>query len=255
MRPSSKGSFALDSSTLSIGTALRDARCAADTSIEEAAWRTRIRPEYLRALENDCFGELGEAVFVRGHLHSYARSLNLDTGDILEAYDREFDGGNPIEMLDRRERSAKRQRPPRPRWLLAAAFAASVLIGVSAVGLVHGPGQKRAGELSLPDLPRRLEALAPASRNNPIGTTAAAKPLTLVVAVTGRCWVEIVADGKVVLSEVLDEGGTRTISASKALKVTLGNAGIAKLTFNGAAVALDATGVWSGSFGPSGLIS
>jgi hypothetical protein len=239
---------------MSIGAALRDAREAADTSIEEAAWRTRIRPDYLRALESDCFDDLGEAVFVRGHLHSYARFLRLDPSGILRAYDDEFETGNSLRQLYRRDRTAK--RPQRPRWLLAAILAAAVLVAVSAVGLIHGPGQKPVGQLSLPVLPPRLEQPPQASRNNPVvEARSLPAPLTISLAVAGRCWIEVVSDGKVIASEVLADGATREFTSNKTMKITLGNAGAAKLTFNNVSVPIDATGVWTGSFGPNGLIS
>ena len=46
-------------------------------------------------------------------------------------------------------------------------------------------------------------------------------------------WVTAVADGKTVVSEVVNPGASKTVSANTAARVTLGNAGGAEITFNG----------------------
>lgn len=246
-------------STSSIGAALRDARESANTSIEEAAWRTRIRPEYLRALEDGRYEVLGDTSFVRGHLHSYARTLGLDPAAIIEEYEREFaaDEPSPLRQLDRQVRVAR--KPARPRWLLAAIVTGAVLAAVSAVGLLHGPGARRPSSVALPSLPPRHEAAA-ASRGafQPAAQPVAPAPgeeFALGLSVNKRCWVEVVADGETVFSGILGTGSDRSFTARETLQIRLGNAGAATLTFNGAALPLDATGVWEGTFGPGGLQS
>lgn len=235
---------------MSIGLALREAREEANLSIEEAAWRTRIKPEYLRALENDEHEALGEAAFVRGPLSSYARFLGLKPDPLLVFYEREYEPpSSPIEHLDRQVRVAR--RPPRPRWLLAAIMAAAALIGVSAVGLVHGPGSKPSARAALPTLPPRLDQPQTASRG--VAERPAAAPIVLEVAADARAWVEIVADGRTVFSGIIAQGTQQVFRAERTLKVSLGNAGATRLIFNGAAVPLRATGVWSGTFAPTGL--
>jgi len=241
---------------MSIGLALREAREDADLSIEEVAWRTRIRPEYLRALESEDYDTLGEAGFVRGHVLSYARFLGLNDEDVAALYDRDHaDPASPLQHLDRKVRIAK--RPPRPRWLLAAVIATAGLIAVSAVGLLHGPGEKPVAHTSLPSLPpSTAQAVAPQPSVDAERSTAApAGPLALGISVGARCWVEVVADGATVFSGVLPAGGTRSFTANATLDVTLGNAGVATMTFDGAPLAVHAKGVWHGRFGPRGLIA
>lgn len=253
----------LESTTSSIGTALRDARESANASIEEVAWRTRIRPEYLRALEDGRYCDLGDTSFVRGYLHSYARTLGIDPSGILDAYEQEFAGEepSPIRHLDKTVGVAK--KPPRARWWLAAIVTGAVLTAVSAVGLLHGPGERPvAGKAALPSLPPSNEAPA-ASRG---GTQVIQAPATTAVipngeqfavglTVTKRVWVEVVADGETQYSGILGAGVERSYSAFKTLKISLGNAGAVALTFNDVRVPLASGGVWTGTFGPNGLQS
>src|SRR5437764_336698 len=61
-----------------IGPALRQARRSLNKTLEEASRDTRIRPEYLRALEAETFGAVGEEVYVRSFLRSYSSYLALE---------------------------------------------------------------------------------------------------------------------------------------------------------------------------------
>jgi len=77
-----------------IGPALRQARRSLNKTLEEASRDTRIRPEYLRALEAETFGAVGEEVYVRSFLRSYSSYLGLDPEKVVAAYAR-FAGPPP----------------------------------------------------------------------------------------------------------------------------------------------------------------
>ncbi len=64
-------------SLIGVGPALRKARLSGRKSLEEASRETRIRLEYLEALERETFSELGGEVYVRGCLRTYAAYLGL----------------------------------------------------------------------------------------------------------------------------------------------------------------------------------
>src|SRR5438045_1431521 len=78
-----------------IGPALRQARLARGKSIEEASRETRIRPEYLQALERESFESLIGDVYVRGFLRSYSSYLGLDADKVLTVYNRHFGPPRP----------------------------------------------------------------------------------------------------------------------------------------------------------------
>src|SRR6266571_9151567 len=79
-----------------IGPALRQARLSRGKSIEEASRETRIRPEYLQALERERFETLLGAVYVRGFLRSYSTYLGLDPDQVLAVYNRHFGPPRPL---------------------------------------------------------------------------------------------------------------------------------------------------------------
>ncbi len=58
-------------------------------------------------------------------------------------------------------------------------------------------------------------------------------PIQLVISATGPVWVTAVADGKTVVSELMNAGTSKIVDATGAARLRLGSAGAASITFNG----------------------
>jgi len=65
---------------------LREVRESRGIGIDEVAHDLHLSREILLALEEGDYESLGAAVFVRGHLRSYARLLDLSEDDVLEGF-------------------------------------------------------------------------------------------------------------------------------------------------------------------------
>ena len=63
---------------LSVGQTLREAREQMGLSVNDVANRIKFAPRQIESLEDDDYGQLHEAAFVRGFVRSYARLLELD---------------------------------------------------------------------------------------------------------------------------------------------------------------------------------
>ena len=125
-----------------IGRALRSAREHRGKSLGDAARETRVRDDYLEALEREEFNALGSDVYVRGFLRSYAKYLGLNHEKVVSAYERAYGRSKPppapveravtvapTEALVLTERK-------RPNWLFAAAAALVILSSGAAIGLI-----------------------------------------------------------------------------------------------------------------------
>lgn len=126
-----------------IGRALRAARQKQGKSLEEASRETRVRTDYLEALEGEEFDALGSDVYVRGFLRSYARYLGLNHEKVIVVYERSVGrpkpppapverspGVTPTEAVILTEKK-------RPNWLLAASAAVIVLAAAAAIGILN----------------------------------------------------------------------------------------------------------------------
>nr|MDQ4030268.1 helix-turn-helix domain-containing protein [Actinomycetota bacterium] len=82
---------------MKIGASLHEARVRRRLTVDDAHRATRIRPQYLEALEEEDFERLPGDAYVKGFLRSYADYLELDGSALVATY---------------RERNAERDLPP-----------------------------------------------------------------------------------------------------------------------------------------------
>jgi cytoskeleton protein RodZ len=69
-----------------LGALLQSAREQHGLSIDDISNRLRLSPRQIKALENDDFASLPEAMITRGFIRNYARLLGMDAEPLLQAY-------------------------------------------------------------------------------------------------------------------------------------------------------------------------
>jgi len=90
----------------SLGEYFQRAREAKGLTVEEAAARTRILPQFLKAVEENNYARLPDEVFAKGFVRSYARILGLDEAAVI----RKFDESGGQFYAKRAERETLRQQ-------------------------------------------------------------------------------------------------------------------------------------------------
>ena len=205
-----------------IGRALRAARQRLGKSLEEASRETRVRTDFLEALEEERFEPLGDDVYVRGFLRSYAKYLGLNHDKVISVYERasgrtspspapveRAPGVTPSEALVLTEKR-------RPNWLLASGAALVVLAAAAAVGL----------------LSRSTAVPEPAPKSVPPQVPVLPRTVQVGVAALQTVEVEIVADGARE-TFTLDEGESRSFEAEETITVSLSEGGTVGAVVNG----------------------
>lgn len=117
----------------SIGEFFRQVRETKGLTVEEVASKTRIRTDFVKALEEGNFAKLPDQVFARGFVRSYARSLGLDEEDAIHRFIQS--AGAFYEKQDERERLKVRQAEEE-RKRQANRKAVAVAIGIAILTLV-----------------------------------------------------------------------------------------------------------------------
>lgn len=117
---------------LAIGEQLRAGRLAKGLELAEAAHQLNLDARALDALEQERFGDLGDSVFAKGHLRSYARLLEIDPKPLLDAFDRQVGGvPPPLKKIVRIENGPSLQTSWLPAALARGTFiAVFLLVGV-----------------------------------------------------------------------------------------------------------------------------
>jgi hypothetical protein len=207
-----------------IGPALRKARLGQGKSIEEASRETRIRIEYLQALERESFDTFLGDVYVRGFLRSYSSYLGLDADKVLRVYTGHF--GEPKPTLPnpppgpvRSEKVADPHWFPMRRHHSTWAFAAGVAVLVIAVLAVAGLFRSR---------------VAPPAEPPPSIPASAVVPPTVTVGLVALRDVHVVVttDGTVWRGTLL-KGEQRSFQGESQVQVQLAQGGSAHVTVNG----------------------
>lgn len=84
---------------LRLGQILQDERTGKKITLEEASKATRIRLEFLRAIEKGEYNKLPSAAYAIGFVRNYVEYLGLPKKDMLALFRREFDEEREFEVL------------------------------------------------------------------------------------------------------------------------------------------------------------
>jgi cytoskeletal protein RodZ len=113
----------------SVGEFFKQVRETKGLTVDEVASKTRIRFDFVKALEDGNFAKLPDQVFAKGFVRSYARSLGLDEEDAIHRFVQS--AGAFYEKQDERERLKVRQaEEERKRRANRKAVAVAIAIAV-----------------------------------------------------------------------------------------------------------------------------
>jgi Helix-turn-helix domain/RodZ C-terminal domain len=196
-----------------IGSSLREARLRQDLDFPELEERTKIRPKYLRALEDEHFDILPAPTYVRGFLRSYAESLGLDGQPFVDEYNSRFTvGEDDAPLRARRVPQPRRDRGPRESRIAAVALVAIAVATALVIAAWKFGGPE--GE--------RVPGLA-TSTGSGLTTNAQGTAHLVVRASEGSSWMEVrtaTSSGKLLYSGTLEQGQRKSFDG-KSLQVAL----------------------------------
>lgn len=78
---------------------LKQARTERKLTIEEAAKATKIKPQFLAAIERGAYGELPSPAYARGFVRNYAEYLGLSKAQTSALFKRDFDEKRAVKVL------------------------------------------------------------------------------------------------------------------------------------------------------------
>jgi len=205
-----------------IGRALRAARLKRGKSLQEASRDTRVRIDYLDALEREAFDALGSEVYVRGFLRSYARYLGLKHEKVIAAYEQAFDSGSPAPSPVERSpgvtptEAVVLTEKKRPNWLLASMVGLIALAAAAAIGLLN----------------RATSVPEPADVGQPPAVPVLPRAVEVGLVSHQDIDVELVIDGDRVERFRLEEGQGRSFEGERSITVRLSEGGVTEVIVN-----------------------
>lgn len=238
-----------------IGDRLRRAREERGLSLAEIQNSTKIRLRYLEALEHGEFEVIPGEVYVRGFLQNFAGAVGLDARELLEEYDRGRDGSQaepmpaqtPVQVPVQAPVTMPPYEPDQyqaggrrsfPAWgkpaLLCMAIALGVGLTIWVLSAVRTTEQNARSTSPAKNETRSAAAAEPRT----VEPRPAAKPVPgdevlVVLRFTGRCWLQVRLDGRLVFSDIVSPGTLQTWRAKDLVAVDFGNAGGVSVEVNG----------------------
>ena len=164
----------------SMGEFFKQVRETKGLTIDEVASKTRIRADFVKALEDGNFAKLPDQVFARGFVRSYARSLGLDEDDAIHRFAQSagpyYDKQVERERLKVRQAEEERKRQSNRK-------AVAIAIGIAILTLIFLLSREQSSLLvhrSSSDLPasasKRTTPPTPESQDPPPSQQAEADP-------------------------------------------------------------------------------
>jgi cytoskeleton protein RodZ len=225
-----------------IGNSLREARLRQGLDFPEIEQATKIRPKYLRALEDEQFDILPGQTYVKGFLRSYAEYLGLDGQLYVDEYNSRYIHVDEETPLRTRSSSSLGRAAPR----FAASVVLLALAGIAVLTLLVFAAWRYGS--STPEtaiLDYSTQPPATTGSRAPRGRTARARRARMTITgARGESWVEVYAgsrSGKLIFEGTVLAGGTVRFGQERVYRryfVRMRAPGNLRMTINGRLVSL-----------------
>ena len=223
-----------------IGKRLQEARRSKEISLQRVSEETKIRKNYLEALEKEEYDVFPAKIYVVSFLRSYARYLGLDAESLVHIYKREHSGQKDRMNLNPRfpivvtQGTGEKSMPRKGIATLRFTnwFAKKGLIPfILAIGVVVG------ADLSvifyLHSSSRQLSPQVKVKKNVSTVSTNIPRDISMVAEIKNKTWLRVIGDGVVSFEGILFPGENRRWVAKNEMNVRIGNVDGVKLYVNG----------------------
>jgi len=217
----------------SLGQELKRERELRGISLKEIANSTKINLKFLQALENDELEILPGKFFIKGILSAYAKCLGLEKEYVLNKYYEDF----LLKEQDLEKEEIKEKSSPSvfPRKLnFFSLVFISVLLFLIFISFYFISRPRKSSES-----PQETQITVPFQEAEPIPPPKElpkledVKELGLEITFLYDTWIQVYADGELVLDGLKKEGEQASVKAGEELTLNLGNAGGISYSLNG----------------------
>ena len=254
----------------SLGKYLKKERELRNISLKDVARNTRVREQFIQALEEDRLDRLPPPTIIKGFLQSYAKYVGLDPSPVLVRF----------QALLKGSQATPRAEPPRKTFSIKKAWwivGGAVLVAIFGMVLIlFAPFDSEPPQPTRPSPPSRAatpqpeakapvpagkeqapmaKAEAPGAKEKVAATPAPAgeattrtqekvvpspgpekKLLSLGIKALERTWLHIQSSEKPDMDVILQPGENLSLQDSQRIELLVGNAGGLDLILNGTAL-------------------
>jgi len=212
----------------SLGQELKRERELRGISLKEIASTTKISLRFLQALENDQLEVLPGKFFIKGILRAYAKSIGLEEESVLNKYYE--DSFLKEQSLEKKGKGNLNIFQSKVNFLNFILFTVFLLLISLSIYLVSRPEKT-----SVPPQETQMASSFQEEKVTPIQDTEEGEEneLNIEISFLQETWIQVYADGELVLDSVKKQGEEAKIKANEELILHLGNAGGISYFLNG----------------------
>ncbi|HEV7934725.1 MAG TPA: RodZ domain-containing protein [Actinomadura sp.] len=216
-----------------IGETLAEQRREAGLTLKQVSTRTRIRETVIRGIENNDFSLCGGNFYARGHIRSISQVIGIDPEPLVREFDdahgapqtlsavTAFEPEIPVRIRERRA----------PNWSAAMLVALAIVVLYGLVRVFSGDGTP--ARTARPPAPAAQPTSSPATQDRS-APVLPPKQVELMVKASRSSWLNVRdATGKEIFSGLVHRGDVKEWTASRRIRILIGNGGGVKLTVNG----------------------
>lgn len=230
-----------------LGRKLKEARESRGLSLKEVEEATKIRKKYLQALEEEDFKIIPGRTYARGFVKNYSNFLHLETNELLEEFDelavssykdKEITPVHSMSAGENKGRSKFGGVDRESRLFKIGLAIVAVLVLFIGINMFNSDSPETAppqnGQIDNNHANEPGTGDNNASQETPAPEPEPIEGVELKVEIEkDECWISVTSDGNTVFSGIMVEGDSRVFEGDTEIVITLGNAGAAKLTYNG----------------------
>jgi len=210
-----------------LGEYLRKHREEANLSLKEISLITRIRCEYLKALENEEFEKIPGEVFVKGYIKEFLKTISIEPSEAIRLYN------------EQKEESLAAQEPlPPPRKIKLSPqvflYPLVAMLIIIPIIILYSYGKSPSnfdGKVKGESKIDRVVTMIP----NPVTPAEAdyTNKHVLEIKAIEDTWIFLRIDDNLTYSMILEPGQKRIWTGDRQFLLKVGNAGGISLTFDG----------------------
>ncbi len=230
---------------MEIGKKLKETRLAKGLTLEDVEEETKIRKKYIMALEMEKFEVLPGPTYAKAFLKNYARYLDINLNEIMDAFKQKQAGETvhaehdkePAEKKAVTSRIADKKTVAARKQLQWPHIAAVLLIAAVVVTVIYGGKGLWTNHAAVKNGQQIKEQTATQDNGgqpDPVqGDAANASGVKIVLNVKShRCWILAIVDGKEAFQGELAAGESNSFEGKESIRITLGNAGVVEVLEN-----------------------
>jgi len=219
----------------SLGQELKRERELRGISLKEIADSTKISLRFLRALEDDQLDMLPGKFFTKSIIRSYASYLGLEEETVLNKYHEDTLLQQEAEEIEKKKRKPFKLIPKDVKKLLQYIILIVILILIALSFYLFFPKKEQKTSLDITQLPvlkQRQQLTSTFLSSFGQQVLFEDKGITLDLSFLDKTWIQVYADGRLILDGIKSRGQKAAIKASKEIIIHLGNAGGLTYTIN-----------------------